>query len=434
MNQKVANLETEKNQARKDCTDLQKRVLDLEDNFASSERALLALKEQSEEEKMELFAHIQELEKELTSLSSTALLKERECMRKELEKAKSKLKEMENKLKNVVQEKTKLEGEKASTERELKFLQGQNLRLERDINRRESLASRQRDSLAIDLKRPKSHAPVDQTMQDDYNRLEFRAFEMEATITSLEEELAAAHKETDEVVQKCESLTSELAGHSDKINSLNLELTTLREEVTGLTVQLDVSKTKQEKIEASLNKQITENEELANQLANSLLQMEEERALWLTKEKACTGAVAEKDKLYNLEITSLRKEICNLTNERVELNAQSEKLQKSSIELEMKFSDARTEVHNLLSQISAIEDEVNKGKEKAKLRMRLHWTQAKLDSTRNRLTEAVVKQDLMHRKFEEASRELKDRLRACATENLNLRKELASLRGHDVST
>lgn len=71
-------------------------------------------------------------------------------------------------------------------------------------------------------------------MKDAYSRLEFRAFEMEATIASLEEELAVAHEETGEVMQKCESLASELTGHSDKISSLNLELTTLHEEVADL--------------------------------------------------------------------------------------------------------------------------------------------------------------------------------------------------------
>lgn len=152
-------------------------------------------------------------------------------------------------------------------------------------------------------------------VKDDYSRLEFRAFEMEATIASLEEELAVAHKETDEVMQKCESLASELTGHSDKISILNLELTTLHEEVADLvrfitfnashravllfyilfwclswlsdfwspchyigvyslqTVQLDESKTKQEKLEASLGQQITENEELAN-VCFSCLQIE----------------------------------------------------------------------------------------------------------------------------------------------------------------
>lgn len=58
---------------------------------------------------MELFAHIQELEKDISCLSSSVLAKEMDSMRKELEKTKLKLKETEFKLRNVVQEKTKLE-------------------------------------------------------------------------------------------------------------------------------------------------------------------------------------------------------------------------------------------------------------------------------------------------------------------------------------
>lgn len=51
----------------------------------------------------------QMLEREISSLSSCSLAKEKESIRKELEKTKNKLKDMEFKLKNVVQEKTKLE-------------------------------------------------------------------------------------------------------------------------------------------------------------------------------------------------------------------------------------------------------------------------------------------------------------------------------------
>lgn len=42
-------------------------------------------------------------------LSSSALFKEKEIVRKELDKTKLKLKDMESKLRNTVQEKTKLE-------------------------------------------------------------------------------------------------------------------------------------------------------------------------------------------------------------------------------------------------------------------------------------------------------------------------------------
>lgn len=44
-------------------------------------------------------------------------------------------------------------------------MHGQKALLERDINKRESLAGRRRDSVAIDSKRSKGHVHIDQTMQ-----------------------------------------------------------------------------------------------------------------------------------------------------------------------------------------------------------------------------------------------------------------------------
>jgi len=44
-------------------------------------------------------------------------------------------------------------------------------------------------------------------------------------------------------------------------------------------------------------------------LANSLLEMEEEKAIWSSKEKALTEAVEEKIRLYNIQIESLSKEM-----------------------------------------------------------------------------------------------------------------------------
>jgi centromeric protein E len=49
------------------------------------------------------------LQKEVDTLSSSALMKEKEYIRKELEKTKTKLRETENKLKNSIQDKIKLQ-------------------------------------------------------------------------------------------------------------------------------------------------------------------------------------------------------------------------------------------------------------------------------------------------------------------------------------
>lgn len=165
--------------------------------------------ETSNAKEEEFLSQIQNLQKELSLLSSCSLAKEKENLRKDLEKTKVKLKETESKLKNVVQEKTKLEGQKAFAEREVKRLHGQKTLLERDISKRDSLAGRRRDSMVdrsskmFDSKKSKGlAASFEQTMQEDYRNLEVLAFEMEATIASLEEEVTAAHKKKEETKEQ----------------------------------------------------------------------------------------------------------------------------------------------------------------------------------------------------------------------------------------
>jgi len=83
-------------------------------------------------------------------------------------------------------------------------------------------------------------------------------------------------------------------------------------------------------------------------------------------------------------------------------------------------------IHFYLLRWSQNQDEVKNSKERAKLRMRLRSTQAKLDAYRERYKEAIDEQEFMNKKFEEASNKLKDRLAAYGIEVLNLKKQLAA--------
>jgi centromeric protein E len=64
---------------------------------------------QHEMEKDSILSEYLMLQKEVDTLSSSALMKEKEYIRKELEKTKTKLRETENKLKNSIQDKIKLQ-------------------------------------------------------------------------------------------------------------------------------------------------------------------------------------------------------------------------------------------------------------------------------------------------------------------------------------
>jgi centromeric protein E len=60
-------------------------------------------------EKDAILLELLNLQKEVSILSSSSLMKEKESIRKELDRTKSKLRETEDKLKNSIQEKTKLQ-------------------------------------------------------------------------------------------------------------------------------------------------------------------------------------------------------------------------------------------------------------------------------------------------------------------------------------
>ncbi|KAK9289376.1 hypothetical protein L1049_007531 [Liquidambar formosana] len=96
--------------------------------------------------------------------------------------------------------------------------------------------------------------------------------------------------------------------------------------------------------------------------------------------------------------------------------------------------EAKLQVEELIRRISNMEvkmnnDEANNSKQKTKLRMRLHWTQAKLDAFRGRYKEVVDELNFMNKKYEEAAGNLKGRLALKGIEVLNLKKELAAAKG-----
>ncbi|KAK9289712.1 hypothetical protein L1049_007871 [Liquidambar formosana] len=570
MRHKVTELNNEKLLLQNQSGNLHKQIEELKLETQTYEKALREILEQEDAEKSEFLSQIQALEKEISCLSSCSLAREKENMRKDFEKTKTKLKETEFKLKNVIQEKTKVEGEKAYAEREMKRLHGQKAFLERDISKRDSLAGRRRDSAVLssskvfDPKRTKSCAvTLEQTMQEDYRKLEVLAFEMETTIASLEEQLAAAYGEKEEAISRNESLATELNALSDKLNISTSELNTFQEEVSSLRLRLEESESYSKKMESTSKMLVEEKEELAMQLTDALLEMEEEKAIWSAKEKVSIEAIEEKAKSYNAEIMLLSKgmsevraelescrEECKVLRERLTCSEENEKWEKQcsmekSLEInqlrnDIKIADveskrsqdilkssfetlslehrhaceeveklqkelsflnkereelpiriteldagsnlfnefeslknqllvttmerdklmsqieehgshvvdveilkksyddrlleAKLQVEELIRRISNMEvkmnnDEANNSKQKTKLRMRLHWTQAKLDAFRGRYKEVADELNFMNKKYEEAAGNLKGRLALKGIEVLNLKKELAAAKG-----
>ncbi|XP_061367839.1 kinesin-like protein KIN-7O [Gastrolobium bilobum] len=322
LRQKMSELENEKILLDNQLADLQKHLHESKLEAQNSQNSLMERFEQQELENAELISYIKTLEKDISCLTSSSVAKERETLRKDLEKAKAKSKETESKLKIVIQEKTKLEGEKAYAEREIKRLHSQNSLLERDINKLDSLAGRRRDSIVdrsskmFDPKRPKSLAfSLEQTLQEEHKKLEVFAFESETRITSLEEELTAALKDKEEVISINEGLTSELEGLTEKLNTSTYELYNLKEEISTLRQRLEESDLNQENLKSSIKVLMEEKEELAMQLTDSLLGIEEEKAIWSAKEKDALLAIDEQTRSNNVQITALSTELSEVRNE-----------------------------------------------------------------------------------------------------------------------
>lgn len=463
----VMEVESEKAVLQNECSGLHQEIEEMNLNAENSEKALTALNEQFDLEKAELLNRIQILEKKVLSLSSSTLFREKESLRKDLEKTRTKLKETESKLKNTIQDKTRIESEKANAEREIKKLHSQKAFLERDFSRRESIAGG-RHSTTFDWSKRENDSQ--QGFKGDYKNLEVLAFEMEATIATLEEQLATVNQENEELVAKTEVLSAEITVLSDKLDTSSSELTTCQDENLYLKSKLEQSEKSYQEIEGRLNLLVEEKIAIAQQFTHALLELEQDRAIRTAKEKASSEAIREEADAYNNAITSLSREIsemeeqtsalreeCMILHERLkqaEEKAEQEtacSIQKSKEvdrlvkQLEERDKDveiqslkkgyndmlqnAKFEVEELKKRCSDLEckmhnDEMEDNKEKSKHMMRLRFAQDKLEAFRERYKEAVDENDLMHRKFEEASAELKKQLKSYALEVLDLKKQL----------
>ncbi|RLM84956.1 hypothetical protein C2845_PM04G12870 [Panicum miliaceum] len=282
---KVCKLETEKKLLEEQSQDQQNEIDKLKSNLASCEKDIDDCTLQHELEKDGILSELLNLQKEVSTLSSSSLMKEKESIRKELDRTKTKLRETENKLKNSVQEKIKLQSEKAEAHKEVKKLQSQRTLLERDL--------RKRDSATVDKRHELNSTPqelagvFDQAvqMQEEYQKLEMHVFDMEAEISSLQEALTTSVAEKDEALSKVELMTSELEDLANKLNSAELERNSLSDEIALLTKRSNASESTLKRLEASLNSVSREKEDMGTQLTDALLDMESERSIWTAKKK-----------------------------------------------------------------------------------------------------------------------------------------------------
>ncbi|CAA7034574.1 unnamed protein product [Microthlaspi erraticum] len=151
-------------------------------------------------------------------------------------------------------------------------------------------------------------------LQENLKNLEVLAFEMEKKIASLEE-LVAKHGEKEKALCRNEGLDSEITALTEKLKHSNTQIEHLQKDNTELKMRISGSSSEQQRLEANVKQLLEEKEDLAMRLKNSLLEMEEEKALWRSKENALTKAMAEMTRLYNIQIESLSTEMSEAKKE-----------------------------------------------------------------------------------------------------------------------
>uniref|UniRef100_A0A0E0ESB6 Kinesin motor domain-containing protein n=1 Tax=Oryza meridionalis TaxID=40149 RepID=A0A0E0ESB6_9ORYZ len=414
---------------------------------------------QNELEKDSILSELLTLQKEVVYLSSSSLMKEKESIRKELDRTKTKLKETENKLKNSIQEKIKLESEKAEAQREIKKLQSQRTLLERDLRKRDSFTVDKRHEQNVKSKELAGIYDQAVQIQEDYGKLEMHAFDMEAEIASLQEALVTTIAEKEEALSRVELLTSAVEDLESRLNSAESETSSLLEETAVLTRKLDASESISKKLEASISSLSREKEDMGIELTDVLLEMESERSTWTAKEKACLEAKQklnicnENNCKLSEDLIKVRQELAccreqysileakmifskNDTNEEKycrETCEESERLLKKEINIDTGVNEnliqAKATIDELSSRISIVEAKMKNdasayNKENTKLRMQIRWMQPELDAHRGRLKEAINEMKLMDTKYQEASTKLKKDLSFYCREVLRLKEQL----------
>ncbi|XP_047060950.1 kinesin-like protein KIN-7I [Lolium rigidum] len=272
---------------------------------------------QNDMEKDSILSELLTLRKEVSTLSSSSLMKEKESIRKELDRAKIKLRETENKLKNYIQEKIKLEGEKAEAHKEIKKLQNQRTLLERDLRKHDSLTVDKRHELNVKPEELAGFFDQAAQMQEEYQRLEIHASDMEAEIASLQETLITSSVEKEEALSKVELMMLEHEDLENRFTSTESKMNSLSDEIAVLNKKLDASESSRRKLEASLSSLSGEKEDLGMQLTDVLLEMESERSMWISKEKAYLEAKQQLD-ICNDENSKLSEDLIKARQELVQ--------------------------------------------------------------------------------------------------------------------
>ncbi|KAJ6380823.1 hypothetical protein OIU77_029673 [Salix suchowensis] len=442
MKQKVDEVENEKVLLHKENMDLLKQIQELRHNTQNYEESLGALAEQQNFEKEEFRSQIQNLQKELSYLSSCSLAKEKENLRKDLEKTKVKLKETESKLKNAVQEKTKLEVcslNISNAEVNVLHEDASRLRLmleESTLNQQNlessiRLLAEQKEELAMQLSDSLLEMEEEKAIWFSKEKASIEVIEENtklqgAEITAFTKAMSEVRNELESCREECKVLTEKLACSEE-----NAE----REKKSSAEKSLEIDQLKNHLIRADIESKQSQ-ESLKSNLDTLSMELDCARGKLNALEKERSILSKERDDLLT-QIGGLDKRLependfQNLQNQLLSITSERDNWMRHCDEMLLESKDRVEELNGRLSSMEAKmkNDEAMNNKERAKFRMRLRGTQAKLDAFHFRYKEAVNELAFMNRNFEVASKKLKNQLASYGIEILNLKKQIAAFHG-----
>ncbi|XP_002988432.2 kinesin-like protein KIN-7O isoform X2 [Selaginella moellendorffii] len=378
------NLTIQKDALQQQITLAEARIIELE---AAALDATKKPEVDHEDECSKLKLEILALQKDLSGVKALPSEKEKDSLRKELEKSKTKLKETEAKLRTTLQDKSKLEAEKANFDRELKTLRSQSTLLQRDIDRKESLADKRRDSMACFNKAKHQLSCVEdalhqkavdlektsfelQVLQGAYHEVETSLLEARSTIVQLEKQVEAAaeeitllKEEREKAVSSANNTAIELRAATEQCGASRLQVDELQQAYEDLNRQL------QER-NASLQMQEEAKQDLVVELTDVYYKLEEEKAVSAARRHAIEEKEGECSALSN-KIQALSSEIDkSIRMEAVEnsLHLELKKLEETLEEKENRLQIAlnqtvdklRAELDPILQKVTEVEKDIEK--------------------------------------------------------------------------
>ncbi|KAL2621610.1 hypothetical protein R1flu_001815 [Riccia fluitans] len=379
---RISDLEGEKEKLLKNTEDTDSQV---EEFRAAADEAYQELKvwqQRYQSDSSQFRSEIMALKKELSTAKAApaGLLKERDSLSRDLEKLKSKAKDTEAKLKSALQDKNKLETEKLNMERDLRQLR-QSTSMQRDINRRDSIADQRRQSIALGLNKTRNqlssaeHALQSKTEEverltyelhvakESYSKLEFEMAEAESyskeQVAELEKQISELRDEKSAAYLNAEKLRSELEATQELCAKKVQELEVLQEDLRNLRDQLFESDNNIRSAQLSAAELAREKEEIVQELIDTHMKFQNEKADLTIQAKENR----EKYNALNLEIVSLIEEMEKVKKLKEE-TLSSKRIVEDKLQEALETASARSLVHH--KQVQELESDITLYKDRCR--------------------------------------------------------------------